>query len=84
MNNQEAIQAIKNNWPDERYAILREALTLAIDELDKTSLSTSKTIPQAIESDNICDYCADADKPHCPQIPDSSNDCFSGKKVRAL
>jgi hypothetical protein len=33
MTEQEAIKAIKNNWPDERYSSLREALSLAIQAL---------------------------------------------------
>ena len=33
VTNEEAIAAIKNNWPDERYSILREALTMAIEAL---------------------------------------------------
>ena len=30
MTNEEAIEAIKCNWPDSRYTILREALDMAI------------------------------------------------------
>ena len=33
MTNQEAIDAIKANYPDERYAMLREALDMAIEAL---------------------------------------------------
>ena len=33
MTPQEAIKAIKNNYPDERYAMLREALDIAIEAL---------------------------------------------------
>ena len=33
MTNEEAIEAIKCNWPDSRYTILREALDMAIDAL---------------------------------------------------
>ena len=36
LNNKEAIQAIKNNWPSERYQLLREALILAITALEQT------------------------------------------------
>lgn len=35
MTNQEAIETIRKNWPDERYSMLREALTIAIDILEK-------------------------------------------------
>jgi hypothetical protein len=30
MTRDEAIEAIRNNWPDERYSMLREALTVAL------------------------------------------------------
>ena len=33
MNREEAIEAIKCNWPDSRYTILREALDMAISAL---------------------------------------------------
>lgn len=33
MTNDEAIKAIRANWPPENYSILREALTLAIGAL---------------------------------------------------
>ena len=35
MTNEEAIEAIKCNWPDSRYTILREALDMAISALRK-------------------------------------------------
>lgn len=35
MNNQEAIKAIKNNYPPSNYIMLREALDLAIKALEK-------------------------------------------------
>ena len=34
MTREEAIEAIKCNWPDSRYTILREALDMAIKALD--------------------------------------------------
>ena len=33
MNREEAIEAIKCNWPDSRYTILREALDMAISAI---------------------------------------------------
>ena len=33
MNREEAIEAIKCNWPDSRYTILRDALDMAISAL---------------------------------------------------
>ena len=35
MTNEEAIEAIKCNWPDSRYTILREALDMAISALQQ-------------------------------------------------
>lgn len=35
MNKQEAIQAIKSNYPPSNYTMLREALDLAIQALEK-------------------------------------------------
>ena len=34
MTRKEAIEAIKCNWPDSRYAILREALDMAVKALE--------------------------------------------------
>lgn len=34
MTRKEAIEAIKCNWPDSRYTILREALDMAVKALD--------------------------------------------------
>ena len=34
MNREEAIEAIKCNWPDSRYTILREALDMAVKALE--------------------------------------------------
>jgi hypothetical protein len=41
MENKEAIEAIRSNWPDERYSILREALTKAIAALECGTQPTS-------------------------------------------
>ena len=38
MTNEEAIEAIKCNWPDSRYTILREALDMAISALRQQEL----------------------------------------------
>ena len=37
MTNEEAIKAIKCNYPPENYTILREALDMAIEALKKTN-----------------------------------------------
>jgi hypothetical protein len=41
MENKEAIEAIRSNWPDEKYSILREALTKAIAALECGTQPTS-------------------------------------------
>ena len=67
MTNEEAIEAIKCNWPDSRYTILREALDMAISALrqqDHFRDVTKKVEPQWIsvnhrlpESDGIYIVC---------------------------
>ena len=41
MTIEEAIEAIKFNWPDSRYAILREALDMAISALRQQETVTN-------------------------------------------
>ena len=41
MTREEAIEAIKCNWPDSRYTILREALDMAISALRKQDVTDS-------------------------------------------
>lgn len=42
MTNEEAIEAIKCNWPDSRYTILREALDMAISALRQQEAVTDR------------------------------------------
>ena len=42
MTNEEAIEAIKCNWPDSRYTILREALDMAISALRQQETVTNR------------------------------------------
>ena len=52
MTNEEAIEAIKCNWPDSRYTILREALDMAIYALrqqDHFLEVTKKVEPLALD-----------------------------------
>ena len=42
MNREEAIEAIKCNWPDSRYTILREALDMAISALRQQETVTNR------------------------------------------
>lgn len=39
MTQEQAIQVIKNNWPPENYALLRDALTMAIKALQEKDVS---------------------------------------------
>lgn len=36
---------------------------------------------EVIESNNVCDYCANNSGKFCPGLPDSSNECFSGLRL---
>ena len=55
MTREEAIEAIKCNWPDSRYTILREALDMAIsaprqqEQLDKVSQCSSQDKPLTLD-----------------------------------
>ena len=50
MTNEEAIEAIKCNWPDSRYTILREALDMAIKALEDV---TDKNVGKMTNADRI-------------------------------
>ena len=62
MTNNEAIKAIKANWPPENYSILREALTLAVCALSEKE-QPSKSCSYYTENDkkpcctHDCDEC---------------------------
>ena len=43
METAEAILAIRSNWPDERYTMLREALTKAIAALEEVEAGRTAT-----------------------------------------
>ena len=45
MTREEAIEAIKCNWPDSRYTILREALDMAISALRQHEPVTNRNEP---------------------------------------
>ena len=45
MTREEAIEAIKCNWPDSRYTILREALDMAISALRQQETVTNRNEP---------------------------------------
>ena len=59
MTREEAIEAIKCNWPDSRYTILREALDMAISALrqqetvtDRHQLNEPLTLDELRKMDN--------------------------------
>ena len=52
MTNEEAIQAIKCNWPDSRYTILREALDMAISALRQQGV-TNKDVGKMTNAQKI-------------------------------
>ena len=50
MTREEAIEAIKCNWPDSRYTILREALDMAVKTLEDV---TDKDVGKMTNADRI-------------------------------
>ena len=50
MTREEAIEAIKCNWPDSRYTILREALDMAVKTLEDV---TDKNVGKMTNADRI-------------------------------
>ena len=52
MTREEAIEAIKCNWPDSRYTILREALDMAISALRQQNVS-GKDVGKMTNADRI-------------------------------
>ena len=69
MTREEAIEAIKCNWPDSRYTILREALDMAISALRQQDV-TDKDVGKWISvKDRLPDYMGEvlvivSGKPH--------------------
>ena len=52
MTREEAIEAIKCNWPDSRYTILREALDMAVKALEDVA---DKDVGKMTNADRIRD-----------------------------
>ena len=50
MTREEAIEAIKCNWPDSRYTILRESLDMAVKALEDV---TDKNVEKMTNADSI-------------------------------
>ena len=49
MTREDAIEAIKCNWPDSRYTILREALDMAISALRQQETVTNRNEPLTLD-----------------------------------
>lgn len=62
MTREEAINAIKCNYPPEHYSILREALDMAIEELEITSKEALKA------AEILSTYCTDAPNNNCEEM----------------
>jgi len=43
MDKKQAIEAIRNNWPDSRYSMLREALDIAIAAIEESMVQKPAT-----------------------------------------
>ena len=63
MTREEAIEAIKCNWPDSRYTILREALDMAISALRQQEcvgdVNKSLTLDELRKMDGEPVYCVE-------------------------
>ena len=53
MTTNEAIEAIKCNWPDSRYTILREALDMAISALRQQETVANRNGLKVVELDQV-------------------------------
>ena len=53
MTRKDAIEAIKCNWPDSRYTILREALDMAISAIRQQETVTNRYGLKVVEIDQV-------------------------------
>ena len=56
MTREEAIEAIKCNWPDSRYTILREALDMAVKALEDVpdkDVGKNEPLPEPLEDGTV-------------------------------
>ena len=66
-----AIEAIKNNWPPENYTMLREALMIGIQAIEK------QIAKEPVMGNEVC--CAATDEPYkvpsCPMCGEPTYSC---------
>jgi len=71
VTNQEAIETIKNNWPPENYTILRDALAIAIQAIEK------QIAKEPVMGNEV--LCAATDEPYkvpsCPTCGEPTYSC---------
>ena len=56
MTREEAIEAIKCNWPDSRYTILREALDMAVKALEDVPVVRCRECKHCDPENYHCDH----------------------------
>ena len=61
MKNAEAIRIIRSNWPNERYTMLREALTKAIVALEAIRIQSAQIgkMKEIGSSNEVCPECGE-------------------------
>jgi DnaJ-class molecular chaperone len=60
MDNKQAVEVIRSNWPDARYSTLREALELSIKLLEAeepAQLSHNSAMPKLPDNTKDCSTC---------------------------
>ena len=86
MTNEEAIEAIKCNWPDSRYTILREALDMAISALRQQEQAFECTQYEECEYNGnpVCNLPAKEKCPHGLKRNDGKNKPLTLDELRRM
>lgn len=83
MTNQEAIKAIEDNWPSHNYTMLREALTIAIQAIEKQIAKAPVMGNEVYNSATEEPYKA----PSCPMCGEPTYSCnwcpFCGQQLKS-